>query len=290
MQFVVLMAHRVVVINRCHRDMGHQGQWQTLSLLQDQFWWPGMAMQMQKAISSCERCIQHKGAQVEAPLHAILVSSPLELLHVDFTGIKMTMELDWPPHIVNVLVFCDHFMRHIMAYVTPNQMAKTVAKFLWQGYISIFRALTKVLSDWGATFESNIISELCELIGIQKLRASPYHPRPMDRWSEPTKCWCRWLGNWVKIRRKTGLSIYQNWCMLTAPWDQPSPGTVHITWCLGDDYTCLSNFIFPLLWAQKNTSVLNTILLTYVSDCMKPSRKHKCSPYLRLKAGAILWL
>ena len=43
LQFVVPMAHRVVAMNRCHRDMGHQGQWQILSLLQDQFWWPGMA-------------------------------------------------------------------------------------------------------------------------------------------------------------------------------------------------------------------------------------------------------
>ena len=54
MQFVVPMAHRVAAMNGCHRDMGHQGQWQTLSLLQDQFWWSAMAMQMQKAISSCE--------------------------------------------------------------------------------------------------------------------------------------------------------------------------------------------------------------------------------------------
>ena len=175
--FVVPMAHRVVAMNGCHRDMGHQGQQQTLSLLQDWFWWPGMVMQMQKVISGCERCIQHKGTWVKAPLQAILVTSPLELLHVDFTGIEMTMELDWPPHIVNVLVFCDHFTRHVMAYVTPDQMANTVAKFLWQGYILIFRAWTKLLSDWGATFESNIISELCELMGIQKVRTLPYHPQ-----------------------------------------------------------------------------------------------------------------
>ena len=94
MWFVVPTAHRVVVMNRCPRDIGHLGQWQMLSLLQDQFWWPGMAMWMQKAISGCERCIQHKGAQVKAPLQAILVISPLELLHMDFTSIEMTMELD----------------------------------------------------------------------------------------------------------------------------------------------------------------------------------------------------
>ena len=94
MQFVFSTAPKVAAMNGCHKGMGHQGQWQMLSLLQDWFWWPGMAMQIQKVISGCERCTQHKGAQVKAPLQAILVTSPLDLLHVDFTDIEMTMEID----------------------------------------------------------------------------------------------------------------------------------------------------------------------------------------------------
>ena len=94
---------------------------------------------------------------------------------MDFTSTEMTMELNQPPHVVNVLVFCDHFTRHIMAM--SDQMAKTVAKFLLQGYISIFRAPAKLLSDQGANFKSNIISELCELMGIQKTRILLYHPQ-----------------------------------------------------------------------------------------------------------------
>ena len=61
-----------------------------------------MVMQMQKAISGCERCIQLEGAQVKALLQVILVTYPLELLHVDFTGTEMTEELDHPLHMVNV--------------------------------------------------------------------------------------------------------------------------------------------------------------------------------------------
>ena len=80
-------------------------------------------------------------------MQPIIATAPLELLHMDFTSIKMTMELDQPPNMVSVLVFCNHFMKHVMAYMTTNQTAKTVAKFLWQGYISIFRALAKLLSD-----------------------------------------------------------------------------------------------------------------------------------------------
>ena len=70
---------------------------------------------------------------------------------------------------------CDHFMIHVMVYVTLDQTVKTVAKFLWQDYISIFRAPANLLSDWGANFESNIIIELCELMGIWKARTLPYH-------------------------------------------------------------------------------------------------------------------
>ena len=77
------------------------------------------------------------------PYNLFWVSSPLELLHVDFNGIEITMELHQPPHVVNVLVFCDHFTRHIMAYLTPDHMAKTLVKFLWQGYILIFGALVR---------------------------------------------------------------------------------------------------------------------------------------------------
>ena len=102
-----------------------------------------------QVISSCERCIQHKGAWVKAPLQGILVTSPLELLHVDFIGIETTMELDQTlTCIVNVLVFCDQFMRHMSWHMRLLfRWQKAIAKFLWQGYILIFRALAKA-PEW----------------------------------------------------------------------------------------------------------------------------------------------
>ena len=57
------------------------------------------------------------------------------------------MELDQLPNMVSILVFCNYLMKHVMAYMTPDQTVKTVAKFLWQGYISVFRAPAKFLSD-----------------------------------------------------------------------------------------------------------------------------------------------
>ena len=155
--FIVPTAHWVAAMNGCHQDAGHQDQQQMLYLLQNQFCWPGMAMLMHKAISSCKWCTQYEGTCTKAPMQPIIATTPLELLHVDFMNIEMIIELGQPPNMVNILVFCNHFMKHIMAYVTPNQTVKTIAKFLWKGYILIFGALAKLLNDWGANFENNII-------------------------------------------------------------------------------------------------------------------------------------
>ena len=91
------MAHWVAAMNGCHRDAGHQGQQQTLYLLQDWFLWPSMATQMQTLISNWQECIQLEGTCTKAPVWPIIVTAPLELLHVDFTSIEKTMELDQSP-------------------------------------------------------------------------------------------------------------------------------------------------------------------------------------------------
>ena len=58
-------------------------------------------------------------------MQPIIVTAPLELLHIDFTSIKTTTEFDQPQNVVNILVFCNHFTKHVTATMTPNQTAKT---------------------------------------------------------------------------------------------------------------------------------------------------------------------
>ena len=57
------------------------------------------------------------------------------------------------------------------------QTAKTVTKFLYQGYISTIGVPARLLSDQGANFMSSIIDELCMLLGVKKLWTTLYHPQ-----------------------------------------------------------------------------------------------------------------
>ena len=165
--FVVPKVHQTAALNGCHWNAGHQGHDRTLSLLQECFWLPGMAKQMRQVIKTCRHCLQYEGGTPRAPLCPIVATAPLDLLHVDFTSIETTMELDKSPRVANVLVFQDHFTKYVLAYVTPNQTVKTFTKFLYGGFISIFGALDRLLSDRGTSFTSSIIKELCENLGIQ---------------------------------------------------------------------------------------------------------------------------
>ena len=95
--FIVPKAHQTATLNGCHWDAGHQGCDYTLSLLQECFWWPGMAKQMRQVIKACRCCLQYEGGTPKAPLCPIVATTPLDLLHVDFTSIETMMELDKSP-------------------------------------------------------------------------------------------------------------------------------------------------------------------------------------------------
>ena len=110
-----------------------------------------------------------------APMKPLTCSGPGELLHVDFTSIEETVPLREDPIIRNVLVLQDHFSKYVVAYVVKDQIARTTAETLRIGYFGLFGAPAYLVSDQGKAFMSHVITHLCELYGVQKLRTSPYH-------------------------------------------------------------------------------------------------------------------
>ena len=69
----------------------------------------------------------------------------------------------------------DHFSKYIVVYVVKDQTARTAAETLRNGYFGLFGVPAYLISDQGKAFTGHIITHLCELYGVQKLRTSPYH-------------------------------------------------------------------------------------------------------------------
>ena len=174
-QFVVPQIHRSADLDDCHHEAAHQGQHRSLSLMQERFWWPGMAHNLRNCIKKCGHCRKFEAAPPITPLKPLTCSGPGELLHVDFTSIEETVPLQQEPVIRNVMVMQDHFSKYVIAYVVKDQTACTAAKTLRSGYFGLFSAPAYLISDQGKAFTGHLIANLCELYGVQKLRTSPYH-------------------------------------------------------------------------------------------------------------------
>ena len=107
----------------------------------------------------------------------MMVTAPLQLVHLDFTSFEMTTDLNESPKIKHVLVIVDHFMRYIRVYVTEDQKAWTAAKTLCERFISIFRAPERILMDQGKAFTSEVVEQLCSQFRISQLTTTAYHPQ-----------------------------------------------------------------------------------------------------------------
>ena len=53
--FVVPSTHRRTAIDSCHHDAGHQGKKITKSLISDQFWWPRVFEDVNRAVQNCRQ-------------------------------------------------------------------------------------------------------------------------------------------------------------------------------------------------------------------------------------------
>ena len=173
--FVVPMGQCRTVLKCVHHDAGHQGQQRTLALAQERFWWPIMAKDCCMLVRGCPHCQAFKGEVPKASLCPIRVYAPLELVHLDYTTIDSTMELNKPPVVKNVLLITDHFMRYALAVVTKDQTTKTVVKVFYECFIAVFGVPAKLLSDRGANFMSALVEELCAAFSIQKCCTTAYH-------------------------------------------------------------------------------------------------------------------
>ena len=175
--FVVPMGKHQTAIDVCHHSVGHQGQDQMLSLMKECFWWLGMSQALIKAIANCGRCIQYEAKGQLPPMQPIVCTEPMELVHIDYVGMEVTIAAKEKPVVKNVLVVVDHFTRYVQAFVTKNHMARTTARVLYNNYFSVFGFLQRLMSDQGTKFCGNVIAAMCSLLGVEKIRMMPYHPQ-----------------------------------------------------------------------------------------------------------------
>ena len=77
----------------------------------------------------------------------------------------------------HILVVMDHFTKWCEAFPTKDQKAQTVAKILVSKLFSCFGPPTVLHSDQGRNFDSLLMHEIYNVMGLKKTRTTAYHPQ-----------------------------------------------------------------------------------------------------------------
>ena len=227
---VVIPQHFIdVVIRNLHSSSsgGHMGVNRTVSRAREWFFWPQMQESVQLFIQNCPECNQIKDSHrlTKAPLQSIQVSEPFVFWAMDYMGpIKETDRGN-----KHILVLMDHFTKWYEAFPTKDQKASTVAHILVSRVFSHFGPPTVLHSDQGRNFDSTLMHEVYNLMGIKKTRTTAYHPQ-CDGLVERQNCtlqnilssfvsehsvdWDQWIDQAVfayntSVHESTGMSPYE---------------------------------------------------------------------------------
>jgi transposase InsO family protein len=68
----------------------------------------------------------------------------------------------------------DHFTKWAQAVAIPDQEAQTIAKAIVSNIFARHGVCQTLLSDRGRNFTSNLIKDICNLLGMKKIFTSPY--------------------------------------------------------------------------------------------------------------------
>ena len=174
-QLVVPASRRKKILKDMHEGVigGHLGEEKSLARVKEQCYWPGHYNDVKNWCRTCPNCTAHKSPphKARAPLRHIIAGAPMQIVAVDILG-------SFPESQTGnyyFLVAGDYFTRWVEAYPIPNQEAATIAKKLTDEFFFRFSPAEQLHSDQGRQFESELVSEVCKLLGIHKSRTTPYH-------------------------------------------------------------------------------------------------------------------
>lgn len=132
-----------------------------------------MYVDTMKYVESCPECTitAGTGKHHKPPLHPIPVSRPFQIVDADLMELPRTRR-------GNKYVILPAGLPYQMAfaYAFPDQKTLTIAHGLVEEVIPFFGVPKASLTDRGTNSLSQLMNDLCGLLGTNKLNTTAYHP------------------------------------------------------------------------------------------------------------------
>ena len=157
-----------------HRLSAHVGKTKVLRTFRKRFYWPGATKEIEEYVRTCPGCQKYNATKryKQGRYLPKNIQLPFHTLSIDICG-------PFPYHkgYRYCLTIVDCFSRWPILLPVKSKSALDVASAIVQFVIYDHGCPRRILTDQGGEFENEILHHICDLLGIEKIKTSPYHPQ-----------------------------------------------------------------------------------------------------------------
>jgi len=170
---VVPLGRRENILKLVHDRGGHLGSMTVKAMIQRHFTWPRCGRDVARYFSSCEVChIVGKSGRQKAPMVARpALTEPLEEVAFDLGG-PLPKGKEECRFILTYICMASRWPDAItLSSITAKYVVRALVKIICRTGIPV-----RLLTDQGSQFVGRLVCELADLLQIDKVQTTAYHP------------------------------------------------------------------------------------------------------------------
>lgn len=196
-----------VIMNDFHilPTSGHAGIRRMVSNIKKYYFWPSLEKDVTDYVHKCSKCQKQKfHRNTREPMTiTTTASSSFEKVYLDVVG---PLDRDDNGNVYILTLQCE-LTKFVEAYPLKNKSANEVAKALAENFILRFGVPQSIATDRGSEFISNVMVQLCNLLGIDKTISTAYHHESIGSLENVHKT----LGAYLRIQTNNNASTWSSW-------------------------------------------------------------------------------
>ena len=176
-QLIPPVSRRREIMEIAHAGFGggHEGVKKSKGKVQKTAWWVDWTRDVEVYCRGCEPCARyfrgtpgHQGTMQHSP-----VGLPWEKLAIDITGPFPRSKSGY----MYMFTVLDCFSKYAFAFPVRNHEGPTLARILIDRVFAEFGIPRQLLSDLGPELQGTLMTEVCRVLEIDKLRSTGYRPQ-----------------------------------------------------------------------------------------------------------------